>query len=51
MSGVYVTVRFPEGLVDQIDECVKTGNVMSRADLVRTAVRRFIEGCEEASKA
>ncbi len=41
-SAEKVSVRFPRGLMQQIDELVKSGEFSSRSELIKEAVRFFL---------
>jgi Arc/MetJ-type ribon-helix-helix transcriptional regulator len=42
-ESVYINVRFPPKLVEEMDNIVRNGRFSSRSDLVTTAVRDYLD--------
>ena len=44
---IYINVRFPPGPVEEMDVLIRKGKFSSRSDIVRTAVRDYLDWIKE----
>jgi hypothetical protein len=42
MAMELIQVRLPKGLIEQVDEIVRSRNYASKSDVIRDALRRFV---------
>lgn len=43
-----ITIRVPEGLLEDVEAMVEAGEFVNRSDAIRTAMRQLVRECDDS---